>query len=88
MVSGFFVGHEIVPPHPSPLPQGGEGEREPIGGFSESEFGLIFQVDVSRPNNSVSPLSLWGGGGEGEREPIGAFQNLSSAGYFRSMDLE
>jgi hypothetical protein len=58
MSPGFFVGPEIVPPHPSPLPQGREGEREPIGGFSEFEFGWIFQVDGPRISNSVGSLSL------------------------------
>jgi hypothetical protein len=34
-VSGleFVVSSRFVPPHPSPLPQGGEGEREPIFGL-------------------------------------------------------
>jgi len=27
---GFVVFWRSFPPHPSPLPQGGEGEREPI----------------------------------------------------------
>jgi hypothetical protein len=74
MSPGFFVGLEIVPPHPSPLPQGGEGEREPIcvvpgicihlgvsGRFAlflRSTFTSDFQVDVPRQNNSVGSLSL------------------------------
>ena len=64
---------EIEPPHPSPLPQGGEGEREPIFKrfkiaarlYSEQvlmtfkpEFGWVFQVGVTPANTSVSPLSL------------------------------
>jgi hypothetical protein len=46
------------PPHPSPLPQGGEGEREQIEGLSDFEFGSILQVGVTCTNTSVSPLSL------------------------------
>jgi len=48
-----------LPPHPSPLPQGGEGEREQIGGLSKLEFGSVVQVGVTRTINAVSPLYLW-----------------------------
>jgi hypothetical protein len=60
-VFGFFnwLSVRFSPPHPSPLPQGGEGEREPIGGYSSPEFDLIFQVGVPRIVTAVSPLSLW-----------------------------
>jgi hypothetical protein len=30
VIRGFAVCQLDLPPHPSPLPQGGEGEREPI----------------------------------------------------------
>ena len=43
---------------PALSPQGGEGEREQIGGCSEPEYDWIFQVGVSRTVNPVSPLSL------------------------------
>ncbi len=61
IVSGFEICGvlSIYPPHPSPLPQGGEGEREQIGGLSKAEFDRISQVGVSGTSNSVSPLSLW-----------------------------
>jgi hypothetical protein len=36
----------------------GRGGREQIGGFSKPEFDSEFQVDVTRKNSSVSPLSL------------------------------
>ncbi|KAE9644499.1 hypothetical protein EJA70_13150 [Pseudomonas sp. PB103] len=55
--SGFAL--QDSPPHPSPLPQGGEGEREPMLMLFRSEFSSVFQVGVSRTNNRVSPLSLW-----------------------------
>jgi hypothetical protein len=42
-------------PSLQPSPQ---GERELIGGFSELEFDWVFQVDATRENNAVSPLSL------------------------------
>jgi len=45
-------------PSLQPSPQGSEGERELIGGFSELEFDWVFQVDATRENNAVSPLSL------------------------------
>ncbi|AZZ78244.1 hypothetical protein CCX46_24910 [Pseudomonas sp. RU47] len=54
-----MLDEQSIPLTPVLSPKGGEGEREPIGGFSESEFGSIFQVDVPRINTSVSPLSLW-----------------------------
>jgi len=47
------------PPHPNPLPQGGEGEREQIGGLSKLEFGSIDQVGAARINTAVGPLYLW-----------------------------
>jgi hypothetical protein len=46
------------PPHPSPLPQGGEGEREQIGGYSRPECASKSQVGVTRIITTVSPLSL------------------------------
>ncbi|MGP6428370.1 hypothetical protein [Pseudomonas paraglycinae] len=64
---------EIEPPHPSPLPQGGEGERgqifkpfktctrlenEQMFMIFKLEFGSISQVGVTLQNNTVSPLSL------------------------------
>jgi hypothetical protein len=54
---GIFGGFEIEPPHPSPLPQGGEGKGSQIGGCSDPEFDWIFQVGVAGTSNPVSPLS-------------------------------
>jgi hypothetical protein len=45
-------------PSPQPSPHGGEGEREPIFMLFKPEFDSVFQVDVAREYNSVSPLSL------------------------------
>jgi hypothetical protein len=71
-----------LPPHPSPLPQGVEGEGSRSSGFSKPEFDWIFQVDVSPEINSVGPLSLRE---RGKGADLLAFQNLSSTGYLRSM---
>jgi hypothetical protein len=54
-----LFNNQELPPHPSPLPQGGEGEREQIGEYSKLEFDSISQVGVSRIFNAVGPLSLW-----------------------------
>ncbi|PRB52518.1 hypothetical protein CQ009_10510 [Pseudomonas sp. MYb2] len=63
-----LFNNQELPPHPSPLPQGGEGEREPIGEYSKLEFDSISQVGVSRIFNAVGPLSLW------ERDRRAAFR--------------
>ncbi|KII32380.1 hypothetical protein RY26_20030 [Pseudomonas fluorescens] len=36
------------PPHPSPLPQGGEGEREQIFAGFQSELDSITQIGAAR----------------------------------------
>ena len=46
------------PPTPALSPKGGEGEREQIGGFSETEFDWIVHFVVTRESNAVGPLSL------------------------------
>jgi hypothetical protein len=61
--AGICGGLEIDPPHPSPLPQGVEGEREPIF--------VLFQ------NLSSAQELPRGKGGKGA--DLYAFQNLSSA---------
>ncbi|RON98487.1 hypothetical protein BK674_21490 [Pseudomonas moraviensis] len=53
-----LFNNQELPPHPNPLPQGGEGEREPIFMLFKSEVDSISQVGVSRISNPVSPLSL------------------------------
>jgi hypothetical protein len=45
--------------NPSPLPHGGEGEREPIFVLFRPEFSSVFQVGVLPAIHSVSPLFLW-----------------------------
>jgi hypothetical protein len=44
--------------HPSPLPKGERGKGSRTSRFSKLEFDSISQVDVTRKNTSVSPLSL------------------------------
>ncbi|PRB48576.1 hypothetical protein CQ009_17175 [Pseudomonas sp. MYb2] len=51
--------HKSYPLTPALSPQGGEGEREQIGGRSKPEFDSDFQVGVQRKDTSVSPLSHW-----------------------------
>ncbi|PWB27443.1 hypothetical protein DCO47_22990 [Pseudomonas sp. NDM] len=53
-----LFNNQELPPHPNALPQGGEGEREPIFMLFKSEVDSISQVGVSRISNPVSPLSL------------------------------
>ncbi len=54
-----LFNNQELPPHPNPLPQGGEGEREQIFMLFKSELDWIFQVGVTRIFNAVGPLSLW-----------------------------
>jgi hypothetical protein len=85
----------IYPLTPALSPKGGEGGREPIFMLSKNqvrlrkrklicavsrlEFGAMFQVGVTRINNSVSPLSLW------ERARVRGFWRYTQATLLTSI---